>query len=110
MTYFVKILISSLIITFSTEVAKRNPSFGGLILSLPLTSLIAYLIMGFEKASPQLLNDYAKSTLIFVPASLIFFVPFVLPQIGDWSFISKFSIGLVSLILINIFLSKFISL
>lgn len=106
MIFVTKILASSIIIAISTEIAKRNPSWGGLILALPLTSIVAFLFMGYQGTDSQALSAYAKSTLIFVPVSLIFFLPFVLPYFHSWSFILKFSLGIFSLTLINIILIK----
>jgi hypothetical protein len=107
-TYFIKIIISATIIAVSTELAKRHATLGGLILSLPLTSLLAYLIMGYENADVKTLTSYARSTLIFVPVSLIFFLPFALPIFDEWSFLLKFISGLSALILSNFVLMKFV--
>lgn len=106
MYYIVKILISSAVIATSTEVAKRNPALGGLILALPLVSIISFAFMGFQGSDPTTLTSYAKSTLIFVPISLVFFLPFVLPIFAEWTFIAKFISGLVYLIAINFVLLK----
>jgi hypothetical protein len=90
MIFIFKILVSSLLIALSTEVAKRNPSFGGLILALPLTSIIAYVFMGYQGSDSSTLAAYAKSTLIFVPISLVFFLPFIIPLFEGWNFMTKF--------------------
>jgi len=102
-----KIILSSIIIGVSTEVARRNPSIGGWILSLPLVSIIAFSLMGYQGASANALGEYAKSTLIFVPLSLVFFLPFALPFFHASSFIFKFFLGLGTLSLLNIIFWKF---
>ena len=99
MLYVFKLLLSSAIIATSTEVAKRSPALGGMILALPLVSIISYAIMGIEGADATVMSSYAKSTLIFVPISLVFFLPFVIPFFQDWSFIAKFLVGLGALTL-----------
>ncbi len=106
MPFFIKVLVSSLVIAVSTEIAKRNPSLGGLILALPLTSVIAFAFMGYQGTSVGELSSYAKSTLIFVPISLIFFLPFVISPLQEWSFLAKFLTGLFSLTLVNVLMMK----
>lgn len=106
MIFILKVLISSIIIAVSTEVAKRNPGFGGLILALPLTSIIAFAFMGYQNADANSLSNYAKSTLVFVPISLVFFLPFVIPSFQHWNFLYKFFLGIVSLTALNWILIK----
>lgn len=44
MTYFIiKAALSGILIAIISEVARRYPSFGGLIASLPLMSVIAII-------------------------------------------------------------------
>ena len=43
MYFLVKTLISAVLIAIISEVAKRNPSMGALIASLPLVSIIAII-------------------------------------------------------------------
>lgn len=106
MLFFIKVLISALIITLSTEVAKRSPSLGGLILALPISSMIAFAVMGFEGTDPVAFSTYAKSVFVMVPVSLVFFLPFILPWFESWNFIGKFSFGVSVLTLCNFILFK----
>ena len=106
MPFLVKTIISALIISLSTTLAKKNPSLGGLILALPIVSIIAFAILGYEGTDPNVLKIYAKSTLVLVPISLVFFVPFVIPFLDHYSFLTKFSCGLSALIIINLVLIK----
>jgi hypothetical protein len=39
----IKALLSGVIIAAASEVAKRNPGFGALILALPLLSILAFI-------------------------------------------------------------------
>ena len=102
----IKILISAIVIATSTEVAKRNPSVGGLILALPIVSIIAFAFMGYQGTEPSELSSYAKSTLIFIPVSLVFFLPFVIPSLQSWSFLYKFSLGIFTLTILNLVIIK----
>jgi hypothetical protein len=106
MFFIFKILISSILIAMSTEIAKKNPSVGGIILALPLVSIIAFAFMGYQGADAKSMSTYAKSTLVFVPISLVFFLPFAIPFTQGWSFLSKFILGISVLTIINIVLIK----
>jgi hypothetical protein len=50
---------------------------------------------------------YAKSTLVMVPLSLVFFIPFILPSLAEFNFATKYIAGLFSLILVNGIAFKF---
>lgn len=106
MLFAVKVIISALIISLSTEVAKRNPSLGGLILALPISSMIAFAVMGFQGTDPAAFSTYTRTTFVMIPVSLVFFLPFILPWSQDWNFISKFSVGITMLTICNLALIK----
>jgi uncharacterized membrane protein (GlpM family) len=72
-----KILLAAVLIVAATEVAKRTPRIGGLILSLPLTSIIALTWLYATDRSAEKVATLAWSTLWFVIPSLLFFI--VLP-------------------------------
>lgn len=106
MSFIIKTLLSSVLIAVSTEIAKRNPGLGGIILALPLTSMIAFIFMGAQGADPHSLSEYAKSMFIFVPISLVFFLPFIIPMTQNWNFSLKFFLGFFTLVLLNFILIK----
>lgn len=106
MLFFIKVLVSALIITLSTEIAKRSPTLGGLILALPISSIIAFAVMGFEGTDPVAFTTYAKTVFILVPVSLIFFLPFILPWFQTWPVVGKFALGISALTLCNFILIK----
>ena len=70
----IKALISGAIIATVSEVAKRNPSLGALILSLPLTALLAFLWLWFERADNESIAALSQSTFWFVLATLPMFL------------------------------------
>ena len=69
----VKLLISAGLIVLATELAKRSTLAGGIILSLPLTSVIALCWVWLESKSSQKVSDLSMSTLWMVIPSLVFF-------------------------------------
>ncbi|MBI3699715.1 MAG: DUF3147 family protein [Afipia sp.] len=88
MIYFVvKFLLSGLIIAIVSEVAKRSPAFGALIVSLPLVSLLGILWLWRDTSDVARIADHAESTFWYVLPSLPMFL--VLPamlraEIGFW--------------------------
>lgn len=88
MVYFViKCALSGIIIAVVSEVAKRSPAFGALIVSLPLVSLLAILWLWRDSGDPERIAGHAEATFWYVLPSLPMFL--VLPAmlragIGFW--------------------------
>jgi uncharacterized membrane protein (GlpM family) len=77
MIYLVpKTLISALVIVAVGEISKRSTSIAALLISLPLTSILAMIWMHHEKASPESLAQLSMSIFWLVIPSLFFFVAF----------------------------------
>lgn len=70
----IKILVSALVIWTVSELGKRSGKVGGLILSLPLTSMIALTWLWLETRDPGKVAAVSTETLIFVLPSLVFFL------------------------------------
>ncbi|KUK79965.1 MAG: Uncharacterized protein XD94_1248 [Mesotoga prima] len=72
--YIVKILVSSIIIALVSEVSKKSGYIGGLIASLPLTSMLALFWLYNDTKNPSKVAELSTGILLFVLPSLIFFV------------------------------------
>jgi hypothetical protein len=89
MTYFIiKCLLSGVIIGVVSEVARRSPSLGALIVSLPLVSLLGILWLWRDTGDTGRIADHAESTFWYVLPSLPMFL--ALPAMlragmGFWS-------------------------
>lgn len=70
----VKILLSGFVIWLASELGKRSGKLGGLVLSLPLTSLAAFVWIWIETKDANKVSQVSKETLIFIIPSLIFFI------------------------------------
>lgn len=80
MLYFViKAAISGVIVALVSEVARRYPGWGGLIASLPLTSLLAMVWLWRDSGDSVRVAELSQSTLWFILPSLPLFV--VLPAL-----------------------------
>lgn len=74
-SYVIKVLISALTIVGVTEVTKRAGSFwGGLLASLPLTSLLAFLWLYRDTHNSRMIADLSWSIFWLVLPSLTLFV------------------------------------
>ena len=65
-----KALISGLIVAAASEVARRNPGWGGLIASLPLTSMLALLWLWRDSPDPLRAANFLIGSSLYVIASL----------------------------------------
>ena len=88
MAYLIlKAAISGLLIAFASEVARRYPTWGGLIVSLPLTSILAMLWLWRDTGDPQRIAGMSMGAFWFVLPSLPMFavLPVLLRSgIGFW--------------------------
>lgn len=92
--FLVKLLVSALVIATATEVAKRHPFWGALIVALPLTSILAMSWLYAETRDNALLTQFARDIFMLVPVSLVFFVPFLLERRTGFGFVANLLIGL----------------
>jgi hypothetical protein len=65
-----KALLSGLIIAAVSEIAKRSPALGALILSLPLVSILAFIWLWREGAEPSKIAALSQSTFFLVLPTL----------------------------------------
>ena len=70
----IKALVSGILIAVASEVARRNPGWGGLIASLPLTSLLALIWLWRDTQDPARAADFIAGTAYYVIAALPAFV------------------------------------
>lgn len=70
-----KTMISAAIIVSVSEVANRLPRFGALLLTLPLVSMLAFILTWTEYRELTTISRLARETLILVPLGLPFFIP-----------------------------------
>ena len=73
-----KALVSGVLIAAASEIARRNPGWGGLVASLPLVSLLTMLWLWRDTGDAARIADLALSSTAFVIASLPAFVMLVL--------------------------------
>ena len=82
----VKAAVSGVLIAAISEISRRNPGWGGLLASLPLTSLIAMIWLWRDTGDPQRIADQSVSTFWFVLPSLPLFMIIPLLIRAEWGF------------------------
>jgi hypothetical protein len=65
-----KALLSGAIIAAASEVAKRSPALGAVILSLPLVSVIAFVWLWRDTGDKEAIASLSESTFWFVLPTL----------------------------------------
>jgi len=79
---FLKAALSGVIVAAASEVARRWPGWGALIVSLPLVSVLAMIWLWRDTHDPERLAAHAGATFWFVLPSLPMFllIPTMLRQ------------------------------
>ena len=83
-----KIFFAATVIAFTSWLSNKKPEIAGFIVALPLVSILAILFSYLEFRDSQTTITFAKSILIAVPVSYLFFLPFFMAEkfhLGFWS-------------------------
>lgn len=75
----VKALLSGILIAAASELAKRNPALGALVVSLPLVSILAMIWLWRDTGDATRIIDHSRATFWLVLPSLPMFL--VLPSL-----------------------------
>ena len=70
----IKALLSGVIIAAASEIAKRNPAIGAVILSLPLISILAFIWLWRDTSDLERIAALSQSTFWFVLPTLPMFL------------------------------------
>ena len=95
-----KAAISGILIAIASEVARRYPNWGGLIVSLPLTSILAMLWLWRDTGDPERIAGLSMGAFWFVLPSLPMFavLPILLRSaLGFWAALTLASLGTLAL-------------
>jgi hypothetical protein len=88
-------LIAAATIVAVSELSKRHPRYGALLLSLPLTSLLAFAFSWRQHHDLPAISQLARETLVLVPLSLPFFIPLAMASHYGWNFYAAFAAGVL---------------
>lgn len=110
--YVIKIIISAILIVIISEISKRASFWGGLIASLPITSLLAIIWLYIDTGDREKVSKLSINIFWFVLPSLLFFItlPIFITKLG-WnvylSIILSSGITMAGYYLMAAFLAKF---
>ena len=107
MIFIFKVLLAALVIAFASWLSGKKPELSGFILALPVASIIAIAYSFLEHRSTENTVIFAKSILVGVPVSYLFFLPFFFAKNLNMNFWLIYLIGLALLVL-GYFVHKYI--
>jgi hypothetical protein len=71
--FALKTLASAAVLVAVAEIAKRAPAVGGLIVALPLGTVIAVALMAYDGTPRPQIAAFVWSVLLLVPPTIAFF-------------------------------------
>lgn len=104
-----KVVVAALVIAFASWLSNKKPELAGFIVALPLASMLALVFSYLQFQNTENTITFAKSILIGVPISYLFFLPFFVAERWNLSFWIAFISGLV-LLAIGFFIHQLILL
>ena len=107
MIFFGKVLLAALVIAFASWLSGKKPEISGFIIALPLASILALVFSYLEHKNTESSVIFAKSILVGVPVSYLFFLPFFFAKSLNMNFWLIYGLGILLLIL-GYFVHKFI--
>lgn len=84
----VRVIIVAVIVVAVADLSKRFPRAGALLLSLPIVSVLAFIVGWLQHRDLPAISRLARETLVLVPLGLPFFVPFAFADrlgLGFWT-------------------------
>ncbi|AYJ86327.1 DUF3147 family protein [Sphingomonas paeninsulae] len=103
----IKALISGVIIALISEIAKRSPTAGALVASLPLVSILGMIWLWRDTHDATRMAAHAGATFWYVIPSLPMFllIPYLLRHgFGFWSALSAGCLLTIALYLAMVFI------
>lgn len=92
---FVRVIIVALTVVAVAELSKRFPRAGALLLSLPIISILAFVVGWFQHRDLPAISRLARETLVLVPLGLPFFVPIAFAEQWGLGFWAALAVGIV---------------
>lgn len=93
----IKVVMAAIIIAFASWLSHKKPEAAGFIIALPLLSILAILFSYMEYKDASTTITFAKSILVAVPVSYLFFLPFFFAERFPLGFWGSYIVGLLLL-------------
>ncbi|HTL11078.1 MAG TPA: hypothetical protein VL588_01240 [Bdellovibrionota bacterium] len=91
------VVLSALLISFTSWLAGRSPGLAGFLLSLPLSTLLALPFAQARYEDTDKTVAFARGIFTALPLTLVFFIPFLAAKQLKWPFWGMYASGLVLL-------------
>tara|TARA_B100000674_G_C37680992_1_gene841530 strand:- start:398 stop:733 length:336 start_codon:yes stop_codon:yes gene_type:complete len=108
MFFLLKALLAALVIAFASWLSGKKPELSGFIIALPIASIIAIAYSYLEHKNAENSVIFAKSILIGVPVSYLFFLPFFFAKNFNMNFWMIYGLGII-LLVIGYFIHKYLT-
>jgi hypothetical protein len=95
MEFVLRTTIAAVVIVAVSEISNRSPRMGALLLSLPLVSILAFVMSWTRFHEMKSVSQLARDTLILVPLGLPFFIPIAFAERLGLDFWPAFAAGIV---------------
>ena len=105
--FALKVGVAAIAIAFSSWLAGKKPELAGFIIALPLASILVLAFSYLEHRDAASSITFAKSIMIGVPVSWLFFLPFFFAEKYDVGFWMSYVIG-ISLLVIGFFIHRYV--
>lgn len=96
MVFFLRLILAAVIIASVSEISGSWPRIGALLLSLPLTSILAFGFSWQAHGDLKSMSAMARETLILVPLTLPFFIPLAFAEQWHMGFWTAVAVGLLA--------------
>lgn len=102
-----KVVVAALVIAFASWLSGKKPELAGFIVALPIASLLVLVFSYLEHRDPVASITFAKSILVGVPVTYLFFLPFFFADKLGNSFWLSYLTGMV-LLVIGFFIHRYV--
>lgn len=103
-----KILVAASLISFTSWLSAKKPELAGFIIALPIASILVLAFSYLQYHDTKASITFAKSILIGVPVSWLFFLPFFFAEKFNYGFWVSYGIGII-LLVVGFFLHRYIT-
>jgi hypothetical protein len=90
-TILLNTLVSALVIGAAAWLSRKYPDTAGFLIALPLATLLVLPLAYLQHRDPDSVFQMARSILVALPITLLFFVPFLMRD--RFSFWGAYAIG-----------------
>jgi hypothetical protein len=93
----IKIALAASVIAFASWLSGKRPELAGFITALPLVSILAIAFSYVQHQDIATTTQYARSIILAVPVSWLFFLPFFFTEKWNAGFWISYILGLLLL-------------